>query len=604
MFSGLSKNETKRLAALALLRKHDKARDTALGEFASLASDIMGVNSCFVTIFDDQYQYIKYVKNISQLPIKAAIPETMCQYAVASAEPVFCSDTRTDSRFADHFLVTTGQAIFYAAAPLQTKDGFVLGTLCVSHTHPVTATSAQIENFLRIAALASTYLEAWYSLGRVDGLTGLPNRQSLLKEIETLVLDNNTQPWSLILFDCIDMPRAYELTRYLGLPAVEKMLRGFGPLLRLRLKLPSRMTLFAFAPGRYAVLVDAAIGQTLIQRASSLPDIDAQIRGDIGIHLKVSTGYVNFIPQDNDPHEILRQGISALHEAMREQIPVLAFDPLLDQKRNNHFRLLHDLSEAIKAPDQLYMVYQPKISLHTGLTQGCEALLRWHHPVQGNVPPSTIVQLAEKTSLMTDITQWVIKTVIIQLQAWRKAGIDLPISINVTVSDFSRRGFADELEKSLMGAGLTVADLRIECLETEKVLESDEALYELGQLKKRGFKILLDDFGAGYSNISYLRRIPFDVIKLDRSLISQIVSDSDSRIIARNVISMLKDLNYLVLAEGIEDRQTAMMLKEYGCDEGQGYYFSRPISAGEIPAWLAKGSAVDKLPGLLRHGTY
>ena len=205
---------------------------------------------------------------------------------------------------------------------------------------------------------------------------------------------------------------------------------------------------------------------------------------------------------------------------------------------------------------------------------------------------------------MTDITQWVIKTVIDQLQAWRKAGIDLPISINVTVSDFSRRGFADELEKSLLSAGLTVADLRIECLETEKVLESDEALYELGQLKKRGFKILLDDFGAGYSNISYLRRIPFDIIKLDRSLISQISSDSDSRIIARNVISMLKDLSYLVLAEGIEDRQTAMMLKEYGCDEAQGYYFSRPISAAEIPAWLAKGSAVDKLPGLLRHGTY
>ncbi len=417
------------------------------------------------------------------------------------------------------------------------------------------------------------------------------------------MLDNNAQPWSLILFDCIDMPRAYELSRYLGLPAVEKMLRGFGPLLRLRLKLPSRITLFAFAPGRYAVLVEAAIAQTLIQRAGSLPDIDAQIRGDVGINLQVRTGYVNFTPQDNDPHEILRQGISALHEAMREEIPVLAFDPLLDQKRNNHFRLLHDLSEAIKAPDQLYMVYQPKISLHTGLTQGCEALLRWHHPVQGNVPPSTIVQLAEKTSLMTDITQWVIKTVIEQLQAWRKAGIDLPVSINVTVSDFSRQGFADELEKSLLNAGLTVADLRIECLETEKVLESDEALYELGQLKNKGFKILLDDFGAGYSNISYLRRIPFDVIKLDRSLISQIVSDSDSRIIARNVITMLKDLNYLVLAEGIEDRQTAMMLKEYGCDEAQGYYFSRPISPAEIPAWLAKGSAVDKLPGLLRHGT-
>lgn len=603
MFGGLSKNETKRLAALALLRKQDKARDSALGEFANLASDVMGVNSSFITIFDDQFQYIKYVKNISRLPIKTAIPESMCQYAVANAEPVICSDTRTDGRFADHFLVTSGQAIFYAAAPLKTKDGFVLGTLCVSHSQSVTTTSEQIQNFLRVAALASIYLEAWYSLSRIDGLTGLPNRQFLLKEIETLVLNNNAQPWSLILFDCIDMPRAYELARYLGLPEVEKMLRGFGPLLRLRLKLPSRMTLYAFAPGRYAVLVDTTVAQVLIQRAGSLPDIDAQIRGDIGIHLKVRTGYVNFIPQDNDPHEILRQGISALHEAMREQIPVQAFDPLLDQKRNNHFRLLHDLSEAIKAQDQLYMVYQPKISLHTGLTEGCEALLRWHHPLQGNVPPSTIVQLAEKTSLMTDITQWVIRTVIDQLQAWRKAGIALPVSINVTVSDFSRQGFADNLEKKLLRAGLTAADLRIECLETEKVLESDEALHELGQLKKRGFKILLDDFGAGYSNISYLRRIPFDIIKLDRSLISQIVTDSDSRIIARNVITMLKDLNYLVLAEGVEDRQTAIMLKEYGCDEAQGYYFSRPIPAAEIPAWLAGGSAVDMLPGPLRHGT-
>ena len=604
MFSGLNKNDTKRLAALALLRKHDKARDTALGEFASLASDIMGVSGCFVTIFDDQYQYIKYVKNIPRLQKKSPIPETMCQYAVVSAEPVICRDTRNDSRFAAHSLVNSGSVIFYAAAPLLTKDGFVLGTLCVSHVHSITPTPEQIDNFLRVAALASTYLEAWYSLGRIDGLTGLPNRQFLLKELEKLAQENNAQRWSLILFDCIDMPRAYELARYLGVPEVEKMLRGFGPLLRLRLKLPSRMTLFAFAPGRYAVLVAADVAQTLLQRAECLPDIEAQIRGDVDIQLKVHTGYVNFIPQDSDPHEILRQAISALHEAMRQQIPLLAFDPILDQKRNNHFRLLHDLSEAIKAKDQLYMVYQPKISLHTGLTEGCEALLRWHHPLQGNVPPSTIVQLAEKTSLMTDITHWVIKTVIAQLQAWRKAGIGLPISVNVTVSDFSRQGFADELEKKLIRAGLSVTDLRIECLETEKVLESDEALYELAQLKKKGFKILLDDFGAGYSNISYLRRIPIDIIKLDRSLISQIASDSDSRIIARNVIMMLKELNYLVLAEGVEDRQTAMMLKEYGCDEAQGYYFSRPISPMEIPAWLAGGSAVDKLPGLLRHSTY
>ncbi len=121
--------------------------------------------------------------------------------------------------------------------------------------------------------------------------------------------------------------------------------------------------------------------------------------------------------------------------------------------------------------------------------------------------------LAEKTTLMMDLTQWVIKTVIAQLRVWKQHGILLPVSINVTVSDFSRPGFADELHRNVLSAGLYSSDVRIECLETEKVLESDPALEELDRLKLLGFTILLDDFGAGYSNISYLRRIPIDVIK-------------------------------------------------------------------------------------------
>ncbi|WP_318376810.1 EAL domain-containing protein, partial [Enterobacter sp.] len=245
------------------------------------------------------------------------------------------------------------------------------------------------------------------------------------------------------------------------------------------------------------------------------------------------------------------------------------------------------------APDQFYLVYQPKISLHTGLTEGCEALLRWQHPVLGNISPATIVALAEKTTLMNDITHWVIRTVIDQLRRWRAAGILLPVSINVTVSDFSCPGFADTLEQQILEAGLVAQDIRIECLETEKVLESEQALCELDRLKMKGFKILLDDFGAGYSNISYLRRIPIDIIKLDRSLISQLTTDPGSRIIARHVIMMLKDLNYLVLAEGVEDKETAMLLQSYGCDEAQGYFFSRPVPPEAIPAWLTEACPLD-----------
>ena len=593
MFTGLNKNEIKRLAALALLREQDGTRDAALGEFACLASEIMGVDGCFVTIFDDDFQYIKYVKNNPAIPQKMPIIDSMCQHSVKSCNAIICNDTRLDERFRDHELSINGHVIFYAAAPLQTKEGYVLGTLCVSHPAPRAPTVQQTENFLRIASLACNYLEAWYSLGRVDALTGLPNRQYLLQEMERIALETAHRPSTLILFDCIDIQRAYELSRYLGLTAVEKMLRGFGPLLRLRLKLPATTPLYAFAPGRFALLIDTEYAKTLTKKAENLPDIEAQIRGDIDIRLKIFTGYVNFQPGVEDPKEILRQGISALHEAIRQDIPVLPFDRDFDQKRNSDFKLLYDLSEAINAPDQFYLVYQPKISLHTGFTEGCEALLRWQHPVLGNISPATIVALAEKTTLMNDITHWVIRTVIAQLQHWRAAGITLPVSINVTVSDFSCAGFADTLEQQIREAGLAAKDIRIECLETEKVLESEQALYELDRLKDKGFKILLDDFGAGYSNISYLRRIPIDIIKLDRSLISQLTTDAGSRIIARNVIMMLKDLNYLVLAEGVEDRETAMLLQSYGCDEAQGYFFSRPVPPEAIPAWLAHASPLD-----------
>ncbi|WP_342321006.1 sensor domain-containing phosphodiesterase [Kosakonia sp. BYX6] len=587
MFTGLKKSESKRLAALELLRREDKTRDAALAEFARLACEVMGVEGCFITTFDDDFQYIKYVKDI---PIKHAqirIEQTMCQYSLDARQTVMSSDTRLDERFNHQPLVKNGDILFYASAPMINKDGTVLGTLCVTHPETYVPTSRQITNFHRVAALATVYLESCYTIGLVDALTALPNRQFLMKEMARLSLEKASGSYALVIFDCIDMPRAYELSRYLGVEALEKLLRSFGPLLQLRLKLKEETTLYAFATGRFAVLAEMDYALALVKRAEKLPGMQAKIAGDIDINLTIHAGYVKFSPLEDNVQEIVRQGISALHESIRQGIPVFQFNPILDHKRNNDFKLLYDLSEAIKSGDQLYLVYQPKVSLRSGKTEGVEALLRWKHPQLGQVSPAVIVALAEKTTLMSDITQWVIKTVIAQLKAWKQHGVSLPVSINVTVSDFSHPGFADELARNVLAAGLYTSDIRIECLETEKMLESDPALEELDRLKLLGFTILLDDFGAGYSNISYLRRIPIDIIKLDRSLVSQVTTDTGSRIIARNVITMLKELDYVVLAEGIEDLETARMLEEYGCDEAQGYLFSRPLSPDEIPAWLA-----------------
>jgi len=585
MFTGLKKSESRQLAALDILSKADTARDAALAEFARLASEVMGVSGCFITTVDDKVQRINFVENVPVERDQAAIVQALCRYSLAERKTIVCVDTRLDERFSQQQLVQGGDILFYASAPLIAKEGTVLGTLCVTHPDIHQPTARQIVRFERIAALATRYLESCYNIGLVDALTGLPNRPCLIKEM-TRLKQSATGDYALIIFDCIDIPRAYELTRYLGVEALETLLRSFGPLLQMRLRLNQTTTLYAFATGRFAVLTERDAALRLAKRVRRMHGFQATIGSDININLSIHAGFVPFAPQTDSVQEAVRQAISALHEAIRENIPVLQFNQVLDEQRNTDFRLLYDLSQAIKSGDQLHMAYQPKVSLRSGRTEGVEALLRWTHPELGPISPAVIVTLAEKTTLMADITRWVIKTVIAQVKAWKALGITLPVSINVTVSDFSRSGFADELAQHIIDAGLTPADIHIECLETEKVLESDAALRELNRLDALGFTILLDDFGAGYSNISYLRRIPIDMIKLDRSLVSQIATDNDSRIIARNVIMMLKELNYVVLAEGVEDLETARMLEEYGCDEAQGYLFARPLLAADIPAWL------------------
>jgi len=196
------------------------------------------------------------------------------------------------------------------------------------------------------------------------------------------------------------------------------------------------------------------------------------------------------------------------------------------------------------------------------------------------------IPFAEQAGLLQDLTGWVIANVITQLAGWHALGLALPVSVNVSIQDISAPGFADSLEARMIRARLPTSLLGIECLETERIIESAAALKGLEMLKLRGFPISLDDFGTGYSNISYLRRMPIDIIKLDQSLISKLSEDTASRIIARSIIGMLKELDYVVLAEGVENAQTGATLQKYGCDQAQGYLYARPLPAQEMSSWL------------------
>lgn len=585
MLVNLRDDEERRQKAMDALKTSDESRGKVLKEFVRLTSDSLGISGSFISIVDDSHQVIRAAHNFDLC--RTAREDAFCSYVVDSGKVMVVHDTLRDIRFATHPLVVAPPGIrFYAGAPLVNREGIVLGTLCVTDIVPHSFSRNKINRLKMLARLVMAFLEVWHSAGFTDAATGLPNRQRLIRHLEGL-RDDAHSLLRLTLIDCIDIPRAYELARALGMAPVEAMLRDTGLLLRDRLSLLPAELVYTVAVGRYAILAPASDRFTAQYVANKLHDLSVNLKNGVAMNLTIRTGEVCFAPGSLSPQESLRRAVSALHDAINKNVDAQEFDELSDARRNSDFKLMNDLDNALRSSTGgLYLVYQPKVSLTSGLPVSLEALIRWCHPERGELSPAEFLPVAHFSSLMHRLTDWVVDEAVRQLTVWSASLPLLPVSINVSVSDLSRKGFAATLFEKMHRAGLPAHLLGLECLENEIVTENTEAMDNMAVLRERGFRILLDDFGAGYSNIGYLRLLPADIIKLDKSLVAGLINDPGSRIIASSIIDMLKALNFIVVAEGVEDKETLELLRQYGCDEAQGYYFSRPLPAAALKAWL------------------
>ena len=585
MFISLSGGDDGRTRTLRALRNPDESRDEVLRQFVRLASQALSIPGSFISVLDDEQQHVMAAHNFTLT--RSSREDSLCRYAVDSDSTVVIPDTLLDERFATHPLIIGAPFIrFYAGTPLKNSTGMILGTLCVTDTTPHPFSPAQVTMLTMLATLVMSFLEAWYSAGFADPVTGLPNRQRLIRDLQFLAASGDRTPRRLVLIDCIDMPRAYELARSMGMGPVESLLKDVATLLPLRLRPAPGEILYTVATGRFALLTRQESRLSAGWVAKQLTGISADLGDGLSVALMTHTGEASFITGEMPAQEILRRAVSALHEAIARDVASMCFSEATDTRHTQDFTLMHDLALAIRENRGLWLAYQPKICLHSGKPIGLEALIRWRHPQRGELSPAEFLPFAGQTELLSELTRWVTEQAITRLSRLRDSYIQLPVTINVSSSDFSRSGFADELEEQMIKAKLPVSLLGIECLETERILESPSAMQGLEMLKLRGFGISLDDFGTGYSNISYLRRMPLDVIKLDRSLISEISSDTGSRVIARSIIAMLKDLDYTVLAEGVENAETVNTLTEFGCDQAQGFFYSRPLAEAALDEWL------------------
>jgi EAL domain-containing protein (putative c-di-GMP-specific phosphodiesterase class I) len=270
----------------------------------------------------------------------------------------------------------------------------------------------------------------------------------------------------------------------------------------------------------------------------------------------------------------------------------VAYTDELNDNTPSRLTLLGDLRVAI-AENQLALDYQPKANLDTGKIQGVEALVRWHHPTLGLLPPSEFIPIAEHTGLIKPLTTWVLTRALGQCRQWRdetkaRGWEDLSMAINLSTRSLLDDDFPAEVEAALDRWEIPAHLLELEITESAIMTDPKRARRLLTELAELGVRIAIDDFGTGYSSLAYLKDLPVNQLKIDQSFVQHMHSDVNDAIIVRSVVDLGHNLGLQTVAEGVEDLETWDQLAQLGCDDAQGYFLAKPMAPGEIMAWLGE----------------
>jgi len=415
-----------------------------------------------------------------------------------------------------------------------------------------------------------------------DVLTDLPNRTLFNDRLQQAISLAGRQKKQLaVLF--VDLDQFKRINDSLGHSMGDKLLRSVAG--RLIACVRRTDTVCRMGGDEFVILLsqlehaeDAAITARKILRAVAAP----HIIDNKSLDMNVSIGGSTYPDAGQDAESLLSQADAAMYEAKqhgRNRYEFFRSD--MRVRLATRLSLEGDLRYAL-GRNEFVLHYQPKIDLKTGLITGMEALIRWQHPERGMLLPAAFVRIAEECGLILPIGQWVLLEACRQSRAWRDAGLGvMPVSVNVSAVEFQGKDFLSGVRAVLIATGMEPQNLELELTETVLMQDAESAVVTLLALKTMGVRLAIDDFGTGYSSFTYLRRFPVDTLKVDQSFVQEITADLQGTTMVDAMINIGKSLNQRVIAEGVETRSQLDFLQHHGCGEGQGYYFSHPVVAGE-----------------------
>ncbi len=310
------------------------------------------------------------------------------------------------------------------------------------------------------------------------------------------------------------------------------------------------------------------------------------------IHITASIGMtINGINDRNSVEQLLQQAHIALYQAKQQGRSQYQFySPEINAQLQERVTLENELHAALKRNEML-VYYQPLIDLHSGQVTAVEALIRWQHPTLGMISPAKFIPIAEANGAIVPIGEWVLRTACAQNRAWQLAGFTpIRMSVNLSARQFEQPYLVEVINQILEETELQASDLELEVTESFLMGNIERSIKTLKQLRELGIWLALDDFGTGYSSLNYLKRFPVNMLKIDRSFVQDVISNADSAAVTNAIIALAKSLRLNITAEGVETQEQLDYLKMQGCDEGQGYYFSRPVPADIIAPMLQKSS--------------
>jgi diguanylate cyclase (GGDEF)-like protein/PAS domain S-box-containing protein len=437
-----------------------------------------------------------------------------------------------------------------------------------------------------------------------DGLTGLPNRASLMERLRhSLVQGRQNQTRVDVLYLDVDDFKVINDSR--GHAAGDEVLsalsarlgetiRGGDTIDRLRPSVLARLGGDEFA----IVLDDCAAPEAVAERLRELLKEPLRLAdGEVFISVSVGSSFALTAETGTSAEGMLAAANVAMHEAKRAgKGQHVAFEPTMQLKARRRHELGDELHRAVEN-EEFELHYQPVVTLDDGILVGAEALVRWRHPVRGLVFPNDLIERAEETGLILPLGGWVLNEACRQAAAWRQVfDVDLTVAVNVSGRQLREHDFVTCVRDALTKTQLPAEALCLEMTESILMEREDDAIAMLTKLRHDGVHLAIDDFGTGYSSLNALRRLPVDLVKIDRSFVTNLPHDEEDASIAWTIVHLAHRLGLTVLAEGIESVEQRDALRDLGCDQAQGYLFGRPMSADMFAAELVAGPRAYKPP--------